>query len=104
MRLKSEFEELMAQLHRKYEDKCKELDVVFQQKKYELDKNYSKVLMNEILADAFRSKCAEPSRCNGMQQGMSFSVSYICVYRGRGGEEGGIGLMTFVTSNGCLYH
>ncbi|KAL8089858.1 hypothetical protein AgCh_039353 [Apium graveolens] len=70
MRLKSEFEELMAQLHRKYEDKCKDLDAVFQLKKYELDQNHSKVFMSEMLADALRSNCAQPSTYNGMQQGV----------------------------------
>lgn len=78
MRLRSEFEELMAQLHRKFEDKCKDLDVVFQLKKDELDKKQSRVLMSKMLADAFRSKCAEPSRFNEMQKGMLFFlISYI---------------------------
>ncbi|XP_017231860.1 uncharacterized protein LOC108206162 isoform X1 [Daucus carota subsp. sativus] len=70
MRLKSEFEELITQIHKKYEDNCKDLDVVFQQKKKELDNNHNKVLMNGLLADAFRCKCMEPSTYNGMQQGV----------------------------------
>lgn len=80
MRLKSEFEELMAQLHRKYEDKCKDLDVAFQLKKNELDQNHRKVLMSEMLANAFRSKCAQPSRNSGMQRGMFFFDKLYIIY------------------------
>nr|XP_017257821.1 PREDICTED: helicase protein MOM1-like isoform X2 [Daucus carota subsp. sativus] len=67
MRLKFEFEESVAQLRRNYEAKCKEAEDAFLWKKKELDTNHNKVLVNKILADAFRSKCVEPSRYTGSQ-------------------------------------
>lgn len=69
MRLKFEFEESVAQLRRNYEAKCKEAEDAFLWKKKELDTNHNKVLVNKILADAFRSKCVEPSRYTGSQHG-----------------------------------
>lgn len=69
MRLKFELEESIAQLRRNYEAKCKDAEAAFQLKKKELDKNHNKVLVNKILADAFRSKCVEPPRYTGVQQG-----------------------------------
>ncbi|KAL8115543.1 hypothetical protein AgCh_022154 [Apium graveolens] len=68
MRLKFELEESIAQLRRNYEAKCKDAEAAFLWKKKELDRNHKKVLVNKILADAFRSKCVEPSRYMGMQQ------------------------------------
>lgn len=69
MRMKFELEESIAQLRRNYEAKCKDAEAAFLWKKKELDNNHNKVLVNKILADAFRSKCVEPSRYMGMQQG-----------------------------------
>lgn len=70
--LKSELEEIIAQLCREYEAKLKDAESAFLLKKNELDVNHNKVLMNKILADAFRSKCLDigPSRPMAMQQGV----------------------------------
>lgn len=76
VRLKSdcekEIEEIIAQIRRKYEIKLQEVESEFTLKKNELDTIHHKVLMNKILADAFRSKCMDdrPSSAPGMQQGV----------------------------------
>ncbi|XP_037495734.1 helicase protein MOM1 isoform X1 [Jatropha curcas] len=63
LRLKSdcekEIEEVVAQIRRKYEIKLQEVESEFILKKKELDTNQNKVLMNKILAEAFRSKCMD---------------------------------------------
>ncbi|XP_058001369.1 helicase protein MOM1 isoform X3 [Hevea brasiliensis] len=63
LRLKSdcekEIEEVIAQIHRKYEIKLQEIESEFFLKKKELDTIHNKVLMNKILAEAFRSKCMD---------------------------------------------
>jgi hypothetical protein len=76
LRLKSdcekEIEEVVAQLRRKYDTKIQERESEFLLKKKELDANHNKVLMNKILAEAFRSKCMDlrVPGSSGMQQGM----------------------------------
>lgn len=72
LRLKSELDEIVAQLRRNYEAKLKDVEAEFLLKKNELDANHNKALMSKILADAFRSKCLDigPSIPMGMQQGM----------------------------------
>ncbi|KAK7831082.1 helicase protein mom1 [Quercus suber] len=67
-----EIEELSAQIRLKYDMKIQEVESEFLLKKKELDANRNKVLMNKILAEAFRSKCMDlrvpgPS---GMPRGM----------------------------------
>ncbi|KAM3739979.1 hypothetical protein ACB098_08G064300 [Castanea mollissima] len=54
-----EIEELAAQIRRKYDMKIQEMESEFLLKKKELDANRNKVLMNKILAEAFRSKCMD---------------------------------------------
>ncbi|KAG8658119.1 helicase protein MOM1 isoform X6 [Manihot esculenta] len=79
VRLKSdcekEIEEIIAQIRRKYEIKLQEVESEFTLKKNELDTIHHKVLMNKILADAFRSKCMDdrPSSAPGMQQEVASS-------------------------------
>lgn len=76
LRLKSdcekEIEEVVAQIRRKYDTKIQERESEFLLKKKELDANHNKVLMNKILAEAFRSKCMDlrVPGSSGMQQGM----------------------------------
>ncbi|KAK8584570.1 hypothetical protein V6N13_138528 [Hibiscus sabdariffa] len=54
-----EIEEVVAQIRRKYEVKLKEKEAEFFLQKKELAVNYNKVLLNKILAEAFRSKCMD---------------------------------------------
>ncbi|KAJ8557657.1 hypothetical protein K7X08_003282 [Anisodus acutangulus] len=74
LRLKSdcekEIEEMIAQIRKKYDDKLQEVEAGFLRKKKELDVNQNKVLMNKLLADAFRCKCMnlKPSGLPGMRQ------------------------------------
>lgn len=66
----------MAQVRRKYEVKLQEKETEFLIRKEELDVNYNKVLLNNILAEAFRSKCMDSgaSGSAGIQQGESYLV------------------------------
>lgn len=66
-----EIEEMIAQIRRKYEVKHQDAEVAFLLKKNELDTNHEIVLMNKILAEAFRSKCLDlsPPGPSKMQQG-----------------------------------
>ncbi|KAI7990761.1 Helicase protein MOM1 [Camellia lanceoleosa] len=74
LRLKSdcdkEIEEIVAEIRRKFEAKLQDAEASFLLKKKELDANHGKVLMNKILAEAFRSKCLDlrPSGVLGIQQ------------------------------------
>ncbi|PPE02092.1 hypothetical protein GOBAR_DD00865 [Gossypium barbadense] len=65
-----EIEEVVAQVRRKYEVKLQEKETEFLIRKEELDVNYNKVLLNNILAEAFRSKCMDSgaSGSAGIQQ------------------------------------
>ncbi|GAB4850718.1 hypothetical protein Ancab_030018 [Ancistrocladus abbreviatus] len=63
-----EIEEVVTQIRRKYQVKRQEVEASFLQKKRELDANQSKVLMNKILAEAFRSKCIDYRASSGLQQ------------------------------------
>ncbi|MBA0737359.1 hypothetical protein Gogos_010828 [Gossypium gossypioides] len=65
-----EVEEVVAQVRRKYEVKLQEKETEFLIRKEELDVNYNKVLLNNILAEAFRSKCMDSgaSGSAGIQQ------------------------------------
>ncbi|CAL1366809.1 unnamed protein product [Linum trigynum] len=68
MQLKSdcekEIEEVVAQIRNKYEVKMKEKEKEIMLSKRELDANHNKILMNKILAEAFRSKCMDIRACN----------------------------------------
>ncbi|XP_048137315.1 helicase protein MOM1-like isoform X2 [Rhodamnia argentea] len=65
-----EIEEIVAQIRRKYDLKLKEIEAEYLAKKKELDMNQGKVLMNRMLAEAFKSKCSDirASGANGIQQ------------------------------------
>ncbi|KAL0457017.1 UNVERIFIED_CONTAM: hypothetical protein Slati_1040900 [Sesamum latifolium] len=54
-----EIQEMITQIRKKYEVKLQESEAAFRLKRNELDKNQTKVLMNKILAEAFRSKCLD---------------------------------------------
>ncbi|XWS28986.1 hypothetical protein CRYUN_Cryun25bG0118000 [Craigia yunnanensis] len=71
-----EIEEVVAQIRQKYEHKLLEKEAEFLLQKKELDVNYNKVLLNKILAEAFRSKCMDnrASGSAGAQQ------AKICVF------------------------
>nr|XP_011470963.1 PREDICTED: helicase protein MOM1-like isoform X2 [Fragaria vesca subsp. vesca] len=74
LHLKSDYdkkiEEAVAELHRQCETKLQKEEAEFQHKQKELDANHNKVLMNKILAEAFRSKCMDLRASNvcGVQQ------------------------------------
>lgn len=66
-----EIEAAVARIHRKYESKIQEIGAEFISKKKELEINHGKVVMNQLLAEAFRSKCMDfrasgPSGKQGM--------------------------------------
>ncbi|XP_073151865.1 uncharacterized protein [Henckelia pumila] len=65
-----EIEEVIAQIRSKYEAKIKDAEAEFRLKRNEVEKNWSIVLMNKKLAEAFRSKCVDlkASWRPGMQQ------------------------------------
>lgn len=65
---------MIAQIRNKYEAKIQEGETAFSLRKNELVGNQNKVLMNKILAEAFRSKCLEsrPTVLPQMQQGCCF--------------------------------
>ncbi|KAI4334375.1 hypothetical protein L6164_019075 [Bauhinia variegata] len=73
LQFKSEFEKEMEELNRKYEIKFHELEEEFRQRKKSLDANLNIVVMNKILAEAFRSKCMDlkVSNASGIQQDAS---------------------------------
>ncbi|XP_022949441.1 helicase protein MOM1 isoform X2 [Cucurbita moschata] len=59
-----EIEEVTAQIQKKYETKLQESETEFDLRKKDLDVNYSKVLMNKILAEAFRWKYNDSRTCD----------------------------------------
>ncbi|KAF8039852.1 hypothetical protein BT93_B2154 [Corymbia citriodora subsp. variegata] len=65
-----EIEEIVAQIRRKYDLKLKEIGAEYLAKKKELDMNHRKVLMNRMLAEAFKCKYSDirASGANGIQQ------------------------------------
>ncbi|MCD7472818.1 hypothetical protein HAX54_014187 [Datura stramonium] len=65
-----EIEDMIAKIRKKYDHKLQEAEAAFLLKKKELDVNQNKVLMNKLLADAFRCKCMnlKPSGLPGMRQ------------------------------------
>lgn len=67
---------MIAQMRKKYDHKLQEAEAAFLRKKKELDVNQNKVLMNKLLADAFRCKCMnlKPSGFSGMRQGMQLML------------------------------
>ncbi|GMG98857.1 hypothetical protein Nepgr_000697 [Nepenthes gracilis] len=70
-----EIEEMVAQIHRKYATKRQEAEASFLGMKKELDSNQNKVLMNKILAEAFRYKCIDYRAASGIPQAMNSSYT-----------------------------
>lgn len=66
-----EIEVVVAQIRMKYETKIRETEAECLLKSNELQANQNKVLMNKILAEAFRSKCVDlrASAGQAVQQG-----------------------------------
>ena len=75
MQLKSDCEKEIAEILKKYDTKLKQFEDEFQLRKKNLDINFNIVLMNKVLADAFRCKCTDLKVCgaSGMQQDASFA-------------------------------
>ncbi|CAL0334030.1 unnamed protein product [Lupinus luteus] len=73
LQLKSDFDKEFEELRRKYEIKFQEMDIGFQQTRKKLDTDHKTVILNKILADAFRFKSEEvrASGAPGVQQGPS---------------------------------
>ncbi|KAL2488662.1 uncharacterized protein Fot_41954 [Forsythia ovata] len=72
---KKEIHEIIAQIRDKYDTKLKDAEAAYWLMKNELDNNYNKVIMNKILAEAFKSKCfsLRPSEHPGTQQAVPSS-------------------------------
>ncbi|XP_076957607.1 uncharacterized protein LOC143633143 isoform X2 [Bidens hawaiensis] len=83
-----EIEEMTARINAKYEAKNKDADAAFQSKKKEVDGYFNRVVMNKVLAEAFKSKCQDvvpigPPEIEGsnlphlpqFQNGVTFSSS-----------------------------
>lgn len=68
-----EIEEITSQIRNRYEVKCQETEAEFRLKLNEHDKNQKKLLLNKMLADAFRSKCLE-TRPSGLPGIPSFML------------------------------
>ncbi|KAJ4977738.1 hypothetical protein NE237_008518 [Protea cynaroides] len=75
LRLESERDKEIEEIHRKYAALLQDADTALAQKRKALDANYNKVFMNKLLADAFRSKFSEPraTGAQGQRQGMPTS-------------------------------
>ncbi|OIW05815.1 hypothetical protein TanjilG_23601 [Lupinus angustifolius] len=71
LQMKYDFDKEFEDLRRKYEIKFQEMDIGFQQTRKKLDTDHKTVILNKILADAFRFKCEEvrASGAPGVQQG-----------------------------------
>ncbi|OIW09132.1 hypothetical protein TanjilG_11270 [Lupinus angustifolius] len=84
LQLKSDFEKEYAELRMKYDIKFQEIEVEFQQTRKNLDTSLHAVLMNKILADAFRSKCMvlKPSGALGIHQGAAHQFPQHSRHRG----------------------
>ena len=59
LQLKSEREKEIEEVNKKYDTKVQESEIEFDLRKKDLDVNYNKVLMNKILAEAFRWKYSD---------------------------------------------
>ncbi|KAL8262996.1 hypothetical protein R6Q59_024345 [Mikania micrantha] len=88
-RLNSECEkeiaEIVAQIRLKFEAKHQETDAAYNIKKIELETNINKVIMNNELADAFRSKCQDlnPSGHPASQAEIMRQLGMLCVPSGQ---------------------
>lgn len=73
-----EIDEAVSQIRRKYETKIQEMEAEFLLKKKEMDGNQNSVLMNKILAEAFRYKFMDPRLhgSSGIQQGIVYLAPF----------------------------
>ncbi|KAI3799370.1 hypothetical protein L1987_34664 [Smallanthus sonchifolius] len=92
LKIKSEHEkelaEIIARINAKYEAKNQDAEAAFQLKKKAIETSFNRVVMNKVLADAYRSKCQElspigPSEIQGgppqfQGQGCSNGVTFSC--------------------------
>ncbi|KAJ7981020.1 helicase protein MOM1-like [Quillaja saponaria] len=78
-----EIEQVVSQIRTKYDNKIQEIEVEFVGKKKHLDTSHNVVLMNKILAEAFRSKCMDlkVSGALGMHQDASFAQQLLQLSR-----------------------
>lgn len=76
MQLKCDFEKELEELYRKYDIKRKEVEVEFQNIRKNLDTQHNIVLVNKILAEAFRAKSMDlkVSGASRMQQGIFLQI------------------------------
>ncbi|XP_026415327.1 helicase protein MOM1-like isoform X2 [Papaver somniferum] len=65
VRINSDYEKEMEEIHRKYNKLNHDADTALAQKKKSIDTNISKILMNRMLAEVFRFKCSETTRAAG---------------------------------------
>lgn len=63
LQLKSEREKEIEEVNKKYDTKAQESETEFGLRKKDLDMNYNKVLMNKVLAEAFRWKYNDTRAC-----------------------------------------
>ncbi|KAI3793762.1 hypothetical protein L1987_36384 [Smallanthus sonchifolius] len=95
LKIKSEHEkelaEIIGRINAKYEAKNQDAEAAFQLKKKAVETSFNRVVMNKVLADAYRSKCQElspigPSEVQGglqhppqfQRQGCSNGVTFSC--------------------------
>lgn len=64
LQLKSEREKEIEEVNKKYDIKAQESETEFGLRKKDLDMNYNKVLMNKVLAEAFRWKYNDTRACD----------------------------------------
>lgn len=76
LQLKCDFEKELEELYRKYDIKRKEIEVEFQNIRKNLDTQHNIVLVNKILAEAFRAKSMDlkVSGASRMQQGIFLQI------------------------------
>ncbi|KAL2328587.1 hypothetical protein Fmac_022014 [Flemingia macrophylla] len=74
VQLKNDFEKELEELCRKYDNKRKEIELELQKVRKNLDAQFNIVLVNKILAEAFRAKSMDlkVSAASGFQQDASF--------------------------------
>ncbi|KAL9413159.1 hypothetical protein AB3S75_041764 [Citrus x aurantiifolia] len=81
LKLRSDCDREIEQVRRKYEIKLQEMESEFMLRKQELDANESKVLMNKIVAAAFRSKWMDMKDMKASSAGMQQEVSSSTIHQ-----------------------
>lgn len=72
-----EIQEFLAQIDNKYNLKIQEAEAEYSYKKNGLEKNRSKILMNQLLAECFSAVCVDPFLFRGIHQGMLYISQYL---------------------------